>query len=145
MANIKKRGKSWQVRYRGPDGRERSKTFPRRIDAEQWVSTQRADMARGIWTDPQLGRIRLEDWIALWEATTFGLRPTTRELNRGVIENYLLPRFGGWPIASISTTDVQAMVATELAKGRLGPSAIRRHVIVLSSILGGAVESGRIA
>jgi len=36
MGHIQKRGpKSYKARYRGPDGRERSKTFHRKIDAVQ--------------------------------------------------------------------------------------------------------------
>jgi hypothetical protein len=28
----------WRARYRGPDGRERSKTFDRRVDADRWLA-----------------------------------------------------------------------------------------------------------
>jgi hypothetical protein len=31
---IEKRGNSWRARYRGPDGRERAKSFRRKVDAE---------------------------------------------------------------------------------------------------------------
>jgi hypothetical protein len=73
------------------------------------------------------------------------LRPTTRALNLGVVRNYLTPRFGRWPLAGITTSDVKAMVSEETAAGRLSNSAIRRHVIVLSTILGAAVADSRIA
>ena len=72
------------------------------------------------------------------------LRPTTRALNLGVARNYLLPRFGRWPVARITTADVKAMVAEESA-GDLSPSAVRRHAIILGAILGAAVDDGRIA
>jgi integrase len=65
-------------------------------------------------------------------------------LNLGVLRNYLLPRFGHWPLSKIATADVKAMVAEETA-GELSPSAVRRHAIILGTILGGAVDDGRLA
>jgi integrase len=145
MAHIEKRGpRRWRARYRGPDGRERSRTFERRIDAERWVVGQEAGKLTGAWVDPALGRITFAEWAERWGATTVDLRSTTRALNLGVLRNYLLPRFGRWPLAKITTADVKAMVAEESA-GELSPSAVRRHAIILGTILGGAVEDGRIA
>jgi len=145
LAWIVKRGpRRYKAVYRAPDGRERSQTFERRTDAERWVSTQSSDVIRGGWTDPRLGRMTFAEWVQRWERTIV-LRPTTRALNMGVIRTHLLPRFGAWPVNTITTADVKVMLAEELAAGRLSASAIRRHVIVLSTILQGAVADGRIA
>src|SRR5262245_17461527 len=123
MAHVEKRGPGrWRARYRGPDGRERSKTFDRKTDAERWITTQGADVARGDWIDPSLGRMTFGHWVTRWEETLVDLRPTTRELNLGVTRNYLLPRFASWPLAQITTADVEAMVAEERAAGRLSNS-----------------------
>ncbi len=80
-----------------------------------------------------------------WEAGLNDLRPTTRALNLGVVRNHLLPRFAAWPLARITTSDVKAMVADDLASGRFSSSAVRRHVIVLRVVLGAAVDEGRSA
>ena len=70
MAFVEKRGPGrWRARYRGPDGRERSRTFERKADAERWLSTQAADVLRGDWTDPKLGRMTFREWVERWEAT----------------------------------------------------------------------------
>lgn len=137
-------GKRWRARYRAPDGRERSRGFDRRSDAERWLTTQGSGMARGEWIDPALGRMTLADWAIRWETGVSDLRPTTRALNLGVLSNHLLPRFGGWPLSHITTAEVKEMVAEELADGRYSNSAIRRHVIVLRGILEGARADGRI-
>jgi integrase len=134
----------WRGRYRGPDGKERSQTFQRKIDAERFLSNTEADKSRGGWIDPALGRMTFEEWVGRWEGTTLNLRPTTRALNMGVVRNYLTPRFGRWPLARITTADVSAMVAEDVASRRLSSSAVRRHVLVLSTILKGAVADGRI-
>src|SRR5437667_261241 len=43
---------AWQARYRDPDGRQRAKEFTKKVDAERFLATTRADMARGDWTNP---------------------------------------------------------------------------------------------
>jgi integrase len=145
MAFVEKRGTGrWRARYRGPDGRERSKTFDRKVDAERWLATTRADVVRGAWVDPALGRMRFEEWVNRWEAGLIDLRPTTRALNIGVARKHLIPRFGRWPLGQITTSDVKTMVADDLARG-YSNSAVRRHVIVLRVILATAVVEGRIA
>ena len=145
MAHVEKRGpRRWRARYRGPDGRERSKTFERRVDAERRLVGQQAGKLTGAWVDPTLGRMTFAEWAERWEATTVDLRPTTRALNLGVLRNYLLPRFGRWPLSKITTTDVKAMVAEESTRRALAERG-RRHAIILGTILGGAVDDGRIA
>ena len=56
MAFIEKRGpKRWRARTRGPNGRERSKTFERRSDAERWLTSQESSKLQGAWVDPLSG------------------------------------------------------------------------------------------
>ena len=62
MASIKRRPDgTWRARYRASDGRERSKHFKRKLDAERWVSSQVTDRARGVWvnsaTEPDTGPV----------------------------------------------------------------------------------------
>jgi len=136
---------SWVARYRTPGGSERSKSFDRRADAERWLTGQEASKLTGGWVDPALGRMTFEEWVERWDRSTVDLRPTTRALNLGIVRNYLIPRFGRWPLSKITAADVRAMVAEEVVAGTLSPSAIRRHAIVLGTILGTAVEDGRLA
>jgi integrase len=147
VGHVERRGKSrWRARYRGPDGRERSKTFDRKLDAGRWLAASETSKVRGEWVDPALGRLSFAEWVAKWEASsTSGLRPRTRVLNVGVARNYLMPRFGSWPLSLITTDAVKAMLAEELDEGRLSVSAVRRHVLVLRVVLDAAVQDGRLA
>jgi len=53
---------AWQARYRDPDGRQRAKEFTKKVDAERFLATTRADMARGDWINPAaLGATRTND------------------------------------------------------------------------------------
>jgi integrase len=124
---------------------ERSRSFTRKTDAERWAIAEEASKLTGGWVDPALGRMTFSEWCEQWEATTVGLRPTTRALNLGIVRNYLIPRFGRWPLSRIRTADVRAMVAEEEARGDRSSSAVRRHAIVLGTILGAAVAEERLA
>src|SRR5919197_407948 len=55
---------SYRARYRDPAGRERSKSFARKTDAERWLAEVEHAKTHGLWTDPRLGRVRFADWLA---------------------------------------------------------------------------------
>src|SRR5438445_12116848 len=71
-------GVVWRARYRGPDGRERSRTFSRRPDAERFLTSVEGSKLRGDWTDPHLARRRYGHWLSQWQGTERNLRPSTR-------------------------------------------------------------------
>jgi hypothetical protein len=52
VSHINRRNGRWQAAYRGPDGRERTRTFDRKVDAERWLTAAEADLLRGTWVDP---------------------------------------------------------------------------------------------
>ncbi len=76
---IERRGKSWRARYHGPDGRERNKTFQRKIDAERWLAEQRSLITQGDWTEPALARITSASthWPGWTREPISNLRPAT--------------------------------------------------------------------
>jgi hypothetical protein len=51
------RPKPGRARYRGLDGKERSRSFLRKVEAERWLRNEMALQDRGIWTDPSAGRV----------------------------------------------------------------------------------------
>ena len=60
----------WQASYVGPDGFRRvaTNTFPTKGDAQAWLTLREAELLRGEWADPDLGKVLLgayaERWIA---------------------------------------------------------------------------------
>ena len=108
------RRKPWRARYWGPDGRQHSRSFARKADAQRWLAEVEHDKTRGHWTNPALGRVRFSTWVEEWLETTSNVRPTTVVRDRMLLDRYLLPRFGPLPLASISQRDVRAWV-TELS------------------------------
>ncbi|WAP61119.1 hypothetical protein N6H00_18640 [Streptomyces sp. S465] len=57
-------GLRYRARYVGPDGTEKSKSFPdwqKRL-ADQWLAHVKADMARGQYIDPRTARITFQQY-----------------------------------------------------------------------------------
>ena len=110
MAHIEKRGPNrWRARYRDPGGKERSRTFARKVDAERWIAVTEASKVTGDWINPDLGKITVEEWAWKWFATTEGLRESGRERNRSYLRTHIIPTFGHRPIKSIDHSEVQGV------------------------------------
>jgi len=142
MAHIQKLGPNrYRARYRGPDGRERSRVFRRRSDAARFLNAMEADKARSEWVDPRLSRISFAEWAERWKGTTAHLKPKTRAGYESLLRTHLLPAFGRVPLGRIQPVHVREWVAG-LAEAGLSPSRIRQAYQLLSAILKAAVESG---
>jgi integrase len=133
----------WQVRYRDLSGMVHTgpHTFASRTDAARYLAMVEADLHRGAWADPKLGRITLAEWAKRWQATTTNLRPTTRDLYAYLLRRFLLPTFGKASLSSIDVLAVRAWLASLQAE-QLSPSTVAKAYRLLSRILGAAVEAG---
>jgi integrase len=140
---IERRGNSWRARYRGPDGRERNKTFQRKGDAERWLTQQRSLMAQGDWTDPARGRITFGDYAEAWLESRADLKPKTRHQYQWLMRQYIMPIWRTVPLAKITFEGLTHWVS-RLSVSGLGPSGIRQCVSVMSAALDHAVRSERI-
>lgn len=139
MASIRKRDgrpKPWEVLYREPDGRQRSRSFPRKVDAQRFLTTVEADKLRGTYRDPDAGRVTFgsfaEGWLAAQTSDV-----STREALATRLRVHLLPAFGPLELRTIRPSTVQAWL-----RGRqqeCAPSTVRVLLANLSAILGAAV------
>lgn len=138
MAHIEKRGPGrWRARYRGPDGRERSKTFERKVDAQQWLDRMHGDIARGEYVDPREARrvtvaSYAEQWMALqpW-------RQSTRDSTLSGLQR-ILPAFGERPIGSLRTSELQAWAIG--LEATLSPATVEGTVRLLKALLKAACD-----
>lgn len=141
--SISRRGDSWRARYYGPDGRQRSKSFERKSDAERWLTQQRSLIVQGDWTDPARGRITLGEYILAWLDSRTDLKPKTRHQYSSLLTLHILPTWRTVPLAKVTFEGLSHWVA-QLSLGGLGPSGVRQSVFVMSAALDHAVRSGRI-
>jgi integrase len=145
MAHIEKRGPHrWRARYRGPDGRERSRTFERRADAEKFLTTTEADKLRGSWVEPSRAQTRFGDFVEEILPTIAHLRPGTRLNFEGRLRNHVLPFFADLSLAAIRPNHVRAWVA-ELSTKDLAPATVNAAYRTLHKILRFAENDGLIA
>lgn len=144
MAHIEKRAdRRYRARYRGADGKERSRTFARKIDAETFLATTQADKARGVWVDERLANVLYKDWAAQWLRTTVHLKPKTIDGYDSLLRTQIFPTFGDIPIGRIEPLHVKAWVAG-LVAADLSSSRIRQAYRVFSATMKAAVESGQL-
>lgn len=91
----RRRGQSvWRARYRGSDGREHSRSFDRRVDAEAFLTKIEHSKLRGEWRDPALGRTTFAEWTDRVERSRVNRRPSTRARDATLLRTRVLATFG---------------------------------------------------
>lgn len=131
---------TWRARYRDANGRERSRTFSRRFDAERFLEVNGTDIQRGEWVVPSMRRSSFADWADAWWATTAKLRPNTRRGYWLLLDNHVLPYFGAARLGAIDYLDVERFIADKLGSAH-GAKQVREMVTVLSLIMKCAVKA----
>ncbi len=131
-----KKGPRYEVRWRGPDGVERSRTFRTRRDAERYERDQRSALDRGDWIDPRGATIGFGDYASRWLQQRSDLRPRTVEIYHSMLQNHLLPTFESTPLKRISPGAVRSWNA-QLA--RIHPVTAAKAYRLLKGILATAV------
>jgi hypothetical protein len=148
MAHIDRRNRGGTIRYVAryidPAGRERSKSFTRRKDAERYLTEIEAAKLKGTWVDPAHGRVRFLAWFEEWWATTVNLRPKTRTRNEMVFRLYVLPRFGAVPLEAITQREVRAWVTSLTGRG-LSPATVHKAYQLFAKAMAAAVDGGMLA
>jgi integrase len=148
MAHIDRRNRGGTIRYVAryidPAGRERSKSFTRRTDAQKYLTEIEAAKLKGTWVDPKHGRTRFRDWHEEWWGSVVNLRPSTRLRDETYLRRYVLPRFGDMPLDAIRQREVRAWVAWLLAQG-LAPATVVKAYQLLSKVMTAAVDAGMLA
>lgn len=144
MASITKTSNGWRARYWTPDGASRSRTFPKKSDAERFIVEVEHSKLTSAYVDASSGRVTFETWWAAWQSTRVDLRPSTRARDDSYAKSHILPRLGGRPLAAIDRTLLRTWVA-ELTRKGLAPATVVKAVQLTSKALAAAVDEGRIA
>jgi integrase len=144
MGNIQKRpdGK-WRARYRDPGGKERSRHFERKLDAQRWLNEIEIAKSRGEWTDPALGKITVGTWSQTWLKGLSHLKPSTRTRYVLGVRCHILPTWQNVPLKRVTHGDVVTWVQ-DLADQELAPATIRYAYRIFSLMLDLAVRDRRI-
>jgi integrase len=149
MASIEKRERNgqvrWYARYRDPAGRQRTKTFDRKVDAERFVTTTEASKLVGSYVDPKQAARNFADVAEEhWRGYAHTLAAdTTRPMKRSRLDRHILPVLGGYPVGAIKPSTMAAAVATWSQK--LAPGTVGQTLRQVRQILDAALADGIIA
>ncbi|WP_441250384.1 tyrosine-type recombinase/integrase [Kitasatospora sp. McL0602] len=130
----------YRARYIGPDGTEKSKSFPDRQkrQADQWLAQLEADMARGQYIDPNAGRITVRQHAEKWLAS-LTMDPQSYVSTEQRIRLHVVPHLGTRPLSALRPSDIREWLV-KLAAGGLAPASQRVIFANLSTMLTAAVE-----
>lgn len=129
----------WQVRYIDPAGRERSKTFRRKMDAEKYLIHVEAQKQRAEWIDPERSATTLGGFAERWLETRSHLKPRTFEGYSSLMRVHIIPAFGSTRLDRIDRMTIESWMADLRAAG-LSASRRRQGFQVLRQILEAAVQ-----
>ena len=137
--------KAWRVRYRDTSGRQRSRTFARKRDAQ----TFDREMGRRLQLGPALAAeldrqtMTLADYVAgPWRAHAATLAPKTRKKYAWVLDNHLGP-LGDEPLVTLDVARLTEHQRALLDAG-VRPNTVREVFAQIAGILQIAVEHGHI-
>jgi len=131
MSSVTKVPTGWRARWRTPDGKSRSKTFARKIDAEKHLTGTDHAKLTGAYVDPGAGRITFRTYGEQWRAVQVH-RPSTAVQLETNLRRHVYPTLGDRPIGAIRPSEVQAWVRS-LAEV-LEPSTVElvfRYVVAI--------------
>jgi integrase len=145
MANIAKRPDGrWRARYRDSAGREHSRHFKRKVDAQRWLDDVTTAVTTGMYVDPGRSRVTVREWSQRWLATKVDLKSSTKARYEGLLRVNVLPSWGDTRLADVTHEGVAAWVA-ELSASGLAAATVRQAHRVLSLTFSLAVRDGRLA
>ncbi len=136
------RVKPYEARWRDPDGRERSPSFDRKLDAQRFLATVEADKLRGSYVDPNAGKVTLQAFAESWLATQT-TDPATVEAVASRLRVHVYPHLGSFELRAIRPSVLQGWLAQ--LQATLAPTYVRVILANVSAILGAAVEDGMLA
>ncbi|MFD4544215.1 tyrosine-type recombinase/integrase [Streptomyces bauhiniae] len=133
-------GLRYRARYVGPDGTEKSKSFPdkQKRKAEQWLANVEADMSRGDYVAPDAGKVTFEQYATEWMTTQI-TDPLTRESVESRLRLHAIPHLGTRPMGSFTPSHLRAWLRTLEDRGL--SAGYRRGIFAhVSTVFTAAVE-----
>jgi len=138
MAHAEKRGKSWRVRYKLPNGEFGSESgFPTKSAALKRGNDLEADIRHGRYVDPRKADTPFGEWATVWMAAQ-EVAPSTVAKRRRLLSRHLLPEWEHTPLRDINLFAAKAWGN----KQTCSPTTVGHALTLLSMILTGAADAG---
>ncbi len=137
------KGRRWLARYVDDQGRENTRSFERKVDAQAWLNEITATQTAGTYVAPKAGRVTVGQMHAKWLGIQGHLKETTVATRAFAWSGYVESRWSSVPVADVRTSDIRAWVQ-ELVVAGAKPATVENALSVLRQILEMAVEDRRL-
>jgi integrase len=117
-----------------------SDTYDRKGDAERALSLVEAQIIKGEWTDPDRGKIKLQDYAETWISQRAGLRPRTVDLYRWLLKKHITSYLGGVQLGKLSTAMIRQWRADLLGNGVSVSMAAKAYRLLRAVLMTAAEE-----
>lgn len=128
----------WKARYRGPDGREYSKSFPRESEARAWVDDQKHLIRTDGWVAPEeaetLAKVTVEELAAEWQTKRRKKKHSTLVRQDIALRKHIIPTMGDLTVKSLRYGDILDFIS-ELEESGLAPATISKSLQILSNVI----------
>jgi integrase len=142
------KGSRWRARYVADQGREHSKGFSRKVDAQSWLNKQVSDQVTGSWTDPALSGVTFGVIAERWISTKATRAPKTVAGYRSLLDTVVLPRWKDVPLREVSFDNLQVWISYLSVDGSvrfegkgLSASRVRQAHQLVGAVLKFAVKA----
>lgn len=101
MAYAERRGRTWRVKYKKPNGAWTSESgFATKEAALAWGRDQETDIRRHTWIDPARAEVRFGVFAEeVFDAAR--LAGNTRAKYRSYLDRHILPQWEAWPLGAV--------------------------------------------
>src|SRR5215216_7204336 len=109
----------WRARYVDNAGKEHTRHFDRKVDAQKWLKDAMASVVRGDHVAPKVARLTVGEWSYKWlDGYRTRRKSTVRQAE--VHLKLIKEHFGAVPLASVKPSDVRGWTAS--SRLRDGPT-----------------------
>jgi integrase len=140
----------WRVRWVVDSGKEHTKSFKRKPDAQAFLNGLTADVQRGEYVDPRKSSETFGAVAEQWFTTKGHRKPKTLAGYRSLLDTLALPRWGDVPLKRIDyeaySTWLGSLAADGSQKGKgLSASRITQAHQLVGAVLKYAQRTGKIS
>lgn len=137
------KGKRWRARYVDSAGRETSKAFTRKVDAQAWLDEITSTIVSGTYVAPGAGSVTVGAVHAQWVGTFGHLKDTTKATRETVWNSRVKNRWESVHINEIQTSAIRSWVQ-DMREDGAKAATIENALGTLRMILELAVEDRRL-
>lgn len=135
-------GMRWLARYVDTHGREHTRSFRVKVEAQRWLDGQTAAVVTGNHVAPRDAQLTVHQWCDMWiEGYKVNRESTVRQARTHI--THIVSEFGDVPLSSIRPSQVKTWVAG--LKDAHQPSYVYALHSRLSQICSDAVHDGVLA